>query len=125
MDVRPAPAGYRPFEVLFDLVDGFTAPHVAYREALGRAAEVEYTYKKIFGPKGQFARVHLRFEPLAPGAGFLFKNEIVSDAIPQEFVPGVESGIKAVMNSGLLLGFPVIDFKVALIDGAYHDVDSS
>jgi elongation factor G len=101
------------------------APQVAYRETLGRAAEIDYTHKKQTGGTGQFARVKLVFEPLPPGSGFVFENEIVGGSIPKEFIPGVEKGIKSVMNSGPLVGFPVIDFKVSLIDGAYHDVDSS
>jgi elongation factor G len=101
------------------------APQVAYRETLGRRAEIDYTHKKQTGGTGQFARVKLIFEPLPPGSGFVFENEIVGGSIPKEFIPGVEKGIKSVMNSGPLVGFPVIDFKVSLIDGAYHDVDSS
>jgi elongation factor G len=101
------------------------APQVAYRETLGRAAEIDYTHKKQTGGTGQYARVKLVFEPLPPGSGFVFENEIVGGSIPKEFIPGVEKGIKSVMNSGPLVGFPVIDFKVSLIDGAYHDVDSS
>ena len=101
------------------------APQVAYRETLGRAAEIDYTHKKQSGGTGQFAKVKLVFEPLPPGSGFVFENEIVGGAIPKEFIPGVEKGLKSVMNSGPLVGFPVIDFKVRLIDGAYHDVDSS
>ena len=101
------------------------APQVAYRETLGRRAEIDYTHKKQSGGTGQFAKVKLVFEPLPPGSGFVFENEIVGGAIPKEFIPGVEKGLKSVMNSGPLVGFPVIDFKVSLIDGAYHDVDSS
>jgi elongation factor G len=101
------------------------APQVAYRETLGRRAEIDYTHKKQTGGTGQFARVKLVFEPLPPGSGFVFENEIVGGSIPKEFIPGVEKGIKSVMNSGPLVGFPVIDFKVSLIDGAFHDVDSS
>jgi elongation factor G len=101
------------------------APQVAYRETLGRKAEIDYTHKKQTGGTGQFARVKLVFEPLPPGSGFVFENEIVGGSIPREFIPGVEKGIKSVMNSGPLVGFPVIDFKVSLIDGAFHDVDSS
>ncbi len=101
------------------------APQVAYRETLGRRAEIDYTHKKQTGGTGQFAKVKLVFEPLPPGSGFVFENEIVGGSIPKEFIPGVEKGIKSVMNSGPLVGFPVIDFKVSLIDGAYHDVDSS
>ena len=101
------------------------APQVAYRETLGRKAEIDYTHKKQTGGTGQFARVKLVFEPLPPGSGFVFENDIVGGSIPKEFIPGVEKGIKSVMNSGPLVGFPVIDFQVTLIDGAYHDVDSS
>ena len=101
------------------------APQVAYRETLGRRAEIDYTHKKQTGGTGQFARVKLVFEPLPPGSGFVFENDIVGGSIPKEFIPGVEKGIKSVMNSGPLVGFPVIDFKVTLIDGAFHDVDSS
>jgi len=101
------------------------APQVAYRETLGRKAEIDYTHKKQTGGTGQFARVKLVFEPLPPGSGFVFENDIVGGSIPKEFIPGVEKGIKSVMNSGPLVGFPVIDFKVTLIDGAFHNVDSS
>jgi elongation factor G len=101
------------------------APQVAYRETLGRRAEIDYTHKKQTGGTGQFARVKMVFEPLPPGSGFVFENEIVGGAIPKEYIPGVEKGIKSVMNSGPLVGFPVIDFKVSLTDGAFHDVDSS
>jgi len=101
------------------------APQVAYRETLGRRAEIDYTHKKQTGGTGQFARVKLVFEPLPPGSGFVFENDIVGGSIPKEFIPGVEKGLKSVMNSGPLVGFPVIDFKVTLIDGAFHDVDSS
>ncbi|MBI1361372.1 MAG: elongation factor G [Alphaproteobacteria bacterium] len=100
-------------------------PQVAYRETLGRAAEIDYTHKKQTGGTGQFARVKMVFEPLPPGSGFVFENEIVGGSIPREFIPGVEKGLKSVMNAGPLVGFPVIDFKVRLIDGAFHDVDSS
>jgi len=103
----------------------FGAPQVAYRETLGCKAEIDYTHKKQTGGTGQFARVMLVLEPLPPGSGFVFANDIVGGSIPKEFIPGVERGIKSVMNSGPLVGFPVIDFKVSLIDGAYHDVDSS
>jgi elongation factor G len=101
------------------------APQVAYRETLGRRAEIDYTHKKQTGGTGQFAKISLIFEPLPPGSGFVFENEIVGGAIPKEFIPGVEKGLRSVMNSGPLVGFPVIDFKVSLVDGSYHDVDSS
>ncbi|MDP3494411.1 MAG: elongation factor G, partial [Hyphomonadaceae bacterium] len=101
------------------------APQVAYRETLGRAADIDYTHKKQSGGTGQYARIKLTFEPLPPGSGFVFESGIVGGSVPKEFIPGVEKGLKSVLNSGPLAGFPVIDFKVTLTDGAYHDVDSS
>jgi elongation factor G len=101
------------------------APQVAYRETLGRATEIDYTHKKQTGGTGQFARVKILFEPQAPGLGYSFESAIVGGSVPREYIPGVEKGIKSVMNSGPLVGFPVIDFKATLLDGAYHDVDSS
>ena len=99
------------------------APQVAYRETITRVAEVDYTHKKQTGGAGQFARVKLRFEPLLPGEGFVFENEVVGGTVPKEYVPGVEKGLKASTETGVLAGFPVIDLKVTLFDGAYHDVD--
>jgi elongation factor G len=101
------------------------APQVAYRETITRIADTDYTHKKQTGGAGQFARIKLRFEPLAPGSGFVFENAVVGGAVPKEFVPGVEKGLKASAETGVLAGFPVIDLKVSLIDGAYHEVDSS
>ena len=101
------------------------APQVAYRETITKVAEHDYTHKKQSGGSGQFARVKLRFEPLAAGGGYEFDNEVVGGSVPKEYVPGVEKGLDSARNSGILAGFPVIDFKVALIDGAYHEVDSS
>jgi elongation factor G len=101
------------------------APQVAYRETITRVAEHDYTHKKQSGGSGQFARVKFRFEPLPPGSGYQFENEVVGGAVPKEFVPGVEKGLEGARNTGVLAGFPVIDFKVSLIDGAYHEVDSS
>jgi len=101
------------------------APQVAYREKLTKAATVDYTHKKQTGGSGQFARVKILAEPGEPGTGFVFENEIVGGAVPKEFVPGVEKGLESVLGSGVLAGFPVVDLKVSLIDGAYHDVDSS
>jgi elongation factor G len=101
------------------------APQVAYRETITQVAEVDYTHKKQTGGAGQYARVKLRFEPLAPGAGFVFENAVVGGSVPKEFVPGVEKGVKASTETGVLAGFPVIDLKVVLFDGAHHDVDSS
>jgi len=101
------------------------APQVAYRETISHKAEVDYTHKKQTGGTGQFARIKLIIEPTEPGEGYSFESKIVGGAVPKEYIPGVEKGIKSVMDSGPLAGFPVIDFKVALIDGAFHDVDSS
>jgi elongation factor G len=100
-------------------------PQVAYRETLGVPTEIDYTHKKQTGGTGQFARVKIRFEPQAPGSGYEFESAIVGGSIPKEYIPGVEKGIKSVMASGPLVGFPVIDFKATLLDGAFHDVDSS
>jgi len=101
------------------------APQVAYRETISRPATIDYTHKKQTGGSGQFARVKIEFEPLEPGAGFVFENGIVGGSVPKEFIPGVEKGLNLQKESGLLAGFPLIDFKAKLIDGAYHDVDSN
>ncbi len=101
------------------------APQVAYRETISHKTEIDYTHKKQTGGTGQFARVKLEIEPTQPGEGYSFESKIVGGAVPKEYIPGVEKGIKSVMDSGPLAGFPVIDFKVALTDGAFHDVDSS
>ncbi|NEX93570.1 elongation factor G [Caulobacter sp. 17J65-9] len=101
------------------------APQVAYRESLGKRAEIDYTHKKQTGGTGQFARVKLVFEPGEPGSGFAFESTIVGGSVPKEYVPGVQKGIESAKDNGLLAGFPLIDFKATLIDGAYHDVDSS
>jgi len=101
------------------------APQVAYRESLGKRAEIDYTHKKQTGGTGQFARVKLVFEPGEPGTGFVFESAIVGGAVPKEYVPGVQKGIESAKDNGLLAGFPLIDFKATLIDGAFHDVDSS
>ncbi|SDE96120.1 elongation factor G [Paracoccus isoporae] len=101
------------------------APQVAYRETISTEAEIDYTHKKQTGGTGQFARVKMVITPTEPGEGYSFESKIVGGAVPKEYIPGVEKGIKSVMDSGPLAGFPVIDFKVALIDGAFHDVDSS
>jgi elongation factor G len=101
------------------------APQVAYRETLTKPTEIDYTHKKQTGGSGQFARVKLVIEPNEPGAGFEFASEIVGGSVPREYIPGVEKGVKSVMNNGVIAGFPIVDVKVRLIDGAYHDVDSS
>ncbi|MGR3590543.1 elongation factor G [Limimaricola soesokkakensis] len=101
------------------------APQVAYRETIGHAVEHTYTHKKQSGGSGQFAEVKLNIMPTEPGEGYSFESKIVGGAVPKEYIPGVEKGIKSVMDSGPLAGFPVIDFKVELLDGKFHDVDSS
>lgn len=101
------------------------APQVAYRETLGRAALIDYTHKKQSGGAGQFARVKINFEPLEPGSGFEFESKVVGGNVPKEYIVGVEKGLRNIKDSGILAGFPVIDFKATLTDGAYHDVDSS
>ena len=101
------------------------APQVAYRETIGHEVEHTYTHKKQSGGSGQFGEVKLLISPTEPGEGYSFESRIVGGAVPKEYIPGVEKGINSVMDSGPLAGFPVIDFKVALLDGKFHDVDSS
>jgi elongation factor G len=101
------------------------APQVAYRESLGRAVEIDYTHKKQTGGTGQFARIKVQFAPGEPGSGFVFESKIVGGAVPKEFIPGVQKGLESSKENGLLAGFPLIDFSATLVDGAYHDVDSS
>ncbi|WP_417250776.1 elongation factor G [Celeribacter sp.] len=101
------------------------APQVAYRETISHEVEHSYTHKKQSGGSGQFAEVKMIISPTEPGEGYSFESRIVGGAVPKEYIPGVEKGINSVMDSGPLAGFPVIDFKVALIDGKFHDVDSS
>ena len=101
------------------------APQVAYRETITRKAEVDYTHKKQTGGTGQFARVKLVFEPAEIGEGFSFESKIVGGAVPKEYIPGVQKGIQSVLGAGPLAGFPMVDIKAELLDGAYHDVDSS
>jgi elongation factor G len=101
------------------------APQVAYREKITRLTTVDYTHKKQTGGSGQFARVKIQAEPMEPGGGFVFENKVVGGSVPKEFIPGVEKGLESILGSGVLAGFPVVDLKVALVDGASHDVDSS
>src|SRR5437879_1293189 len=101
------------------------APQVAYREKITKRVTVDYTHKKQTGGSGQFARVKIVAEPLPPAGGFEFENEVVGGTVPKEYIPGVEKGLESVLGSGVLAGFPVVDLKVMLVDGAYHDVDSS
>ena len=101
------------------------APQVAYRETITKAADIDYTHKKQSGGSGQFARIKFRVIPQEPGTGYQFESQIVGGAIPKEYIPGVEKGINSIRETGLLVGFPILDFKVELYDGAFHDVDSS
>jgi elongation factor G len=101
------------------------APQVAFRERITQKAEVDYTHKKQTGGTGQFARVKLVVEPNEPGAGFAFESKIVGGNVPKEYIPGVEKGLNSVLGAGVVAGFPVVDVKVQLVDGAYHEVDSS
>jgi elongation factor G len=101
------------------------APQVAYRERISKAVTVDYTHKKQTGGTGQFAQVKIVVEPLPAGTGFQFENEVVGGSVPKEYIPGVEKGLLSVLGAGILAGFPVVDLKVSLIDGRYHEVDSS
>ncbi len=101
------------------------APQVAYREKITKQVTVDYQHKKQTGGTGQFAQVKIVAEPLPPGTGFEFENEVVGGSVPREYIPGVEKGLELVLGSGVLAGFPVVDLKVRLIDGKYHEVDSS
>jgi elongation factor G len=106
-----------------DMIIG--APQVAYRESITKKVEWEYTHKKNTGPMWQYANVKIRFEPGEPSSGFVFENATVGSPVPEEFVPGVERGLASAKETGVIAGFPVIDLKCTLIDGAHHDVDSS
>jgi elongation factor G len=101
------------------------APQVAFRERITRRAEVDYVHKKQTGGTGQFAAVSFIVEPNEPGKGFEFESKIVGGAVPKEYIPGVEKGLESVLGAGVVAGFPVVDVKVQLVDGKYHDVDSS
>jgi elongation factor G len=102
------------------------APQVSYREAMTTSAEIDYSHKKQSGGSGQFARVKVRFEPLPEGeTGFVFVSDIKGGSVPKEFIPGVEKGIESIMNNGIIAGFPIIGVRATLLDGAYHEVDSS
>jgi elongation factor G len=101
-----------------------STPRVAYRETIRGKSSVSYRHKKQTGGRGQFAEVHIRFEP-NHGNGFSFEDEIVGGAIPGRFIPAVEKGIRESLGSGVVAGYPVVDFKAILFDGKFHDVDSS
>jgi elongation factor G len=101
------------------------APQVAYRETISHEVEHTYTHKKQSGGSGQYGEVKMQIIPTEPGEGYSFESKIVGGSVPKEYIPGVEKGILSVMDNGPLAGFPVIDFKVVLLDGKFHDVDSS
>ncbi|MFE0754741.1 elongation factor G [Inquilinus sp. NPDC058860] len=101
------------------------APQVAYRETITQRSEIDYTHKKQTGGSGQYARIKLVFEPLPAGSGYQFESSVIGGTVPREYIPGVEKGLNSAKDTGVIAGFPVIDFKATLIDGAYHDVDSS
>ncbi|MDR3208690.1 MAG: elongation factor G [Rickettsiales bacterium] len=100
-------------------------PRIAYRESFTKTVTEEYTHKKQSGGSGQYAQVKITFEPLEPGAGYEFENKIVGGAIPKEFIPGVEKGLRIAQETGVLIGYPTVDFKATLVDGKYHEVDSN
>ncbi|SBW12879.1 protein chain elongation factor EF-G, GTP-binding [uncultured Alphaproteobacteria bacterium] len=101
------------------------APQVAYRETISKTYEIDYTHKKQSGGSGQYARVKIVFAPGEPGSGFVFESKVVGGSVPKEYVPGVEKGLTNSLDNGVIAGFPVTDFSATLVDGAYHDVDSS
>ncbi|MFA6981583.1 MAG: elongation factor G [Patescibacteria group bacterium] len=100
-------------------------PQVAYRESIKKTVKAEEKYIRQSGGRGQYGHVILQVEPLQPGSGFIFEDKIVGGSIPKEYIPGVEKGVKEAIESGVVAGYPVVDVKVQLIDGSYHDVDSS
>jgi elongation factor G len=101
------------------------APQVAYRETITRPIDIDWTHKKQIRGSGEYARIKVHLEPLARAGGFEFQDEVAGDALPREYVPAVEMGVRRALESGVLAGFPVIGLKVTLIDGAYHETDSS
>ncbi len=109
----------------FKVETNIGAPQVAYRETITKPAEIDYTHKKQSGGTGQYARIKLKVEPGERGSGFIFEQEIVGGSIPKEFIPGVKKGLESQMQTGVVAGYPTIDWKATLYDGAFHDVDSS
>lgn len=103
------------------------APQVSYREAITATADIDYTHKKQSGGSGQFARVKVKFEPLTEegSTDYEFVSEIKGGAIPKEYIPGVQKGIEQVLTTGVIAGYPVLGLRATLLDGAFHDVDSS
>ena len=109
----------------FKVESNIGKPEVAYRESIAKKVDAEYKYAKQSGGRGQYGHVLIRIMPGEPGSGYVFENEVVGGTIPKEFIPAVEKGIREAMNRGVLAGYPVIDCKVELYDGSYHEVDSS
>merc|ERR1719273_1891716 len=114
----------------FNVEANVGAPQVSYREAITQTAEIDYTHKKQSGGSGQYARIKIIFEPKEysdeeGGMDFEFESNIKGGAVPKEYVPGVVKGIESVLGSGVVAGYPVLGMKATLVDGAYHDVDSS
>jgi elongation factor G len=101
------------------------APQVSYRETVRNAVEQQTKFARQSGGRGQYGHVYIKLEPQDPGAGYVFVNAIVGGVIPKEYIPAVDKGIQEAMHSGVLAGFPVVDVKVTLYDGSYHEVDSS
>ena len=100
-------------------------PQVAYRETITRPAKAQGRFVRQSGGRGQFGDVYLEVEPLEKGKGFEFENKIVGGAIPREYIPAVESGVREALSTGVVAGYPIVDVKVILVDGSYHEVDSS
>src|SRR5690606_24909610 len=100
-------------------------PQVSYRETLRKPVKAEGRFVRQTGGRGQYGHVWLEIEPLEPGAGFEFVNKIVGGVVPKEYIPAVEAGVREAMQNGVLAGYPVVDVRVTLVDGSYHEVDSS
>ena len=109
----------------FNVEASVGAPQVAYRETITRVADIDYTHKKQTGGSGQYARVKMRLEPGEAGSGVVFESEVTGGNVPKEYIPGVQKGVNSFVTAGVFAGFPMIDFRAILTDGAYHEVDSS
>ncbi|EKS54276.1 elongation factor G [Citrobacter freundii ATCC 8090 = MTCC 1658 = NBRC 12681] len=109
----------------FKVESNVGAPQVAYRETFRKAAKVEGKFVRQSGGRGQYGHVWVEFEPLEPGQGFQFENKIVGGVVPREYIPAVQAGIEEAMKNGVIAGFPLVDIKATIVDGSYHDVDSS
>jgi len=109
----------------FNVAANVGAPQVAYRETIRKSVECEGKFIRQTGGKGQYGHVWLRLEPREPGSGYEFVNEVVGGAVPKEYIPAIDKGVQEQMENGVLAGFPVVDVKVSLFDGSYHDVDSN